>query len=81
MKKVKKHIHIGQEEIEADADILEPMWCEVDIYDGYEKYERDLARFTLEQRYVLATEQLKFEVENGGYCPQSIRKAGRQTLI
>ena len=63
----KKHLHIGAAEIEAGADVLDPMWFSVSIYDGYDRYLKDLEPFTLEQRYVFAVEWLACEVNNGGF--------------
>ena len=63
----KKHLHIGQAEIEAGAEVIDPMWFAVSIYDSYERYLKDLEPFTMEQRYVLAIEWLACEVNNGGF--------------
>jgi len=64
-------IKLTREEIEANFDdpqsIIEPLWWEVSIYDGPEKYESDLSRFSLPQRYVLAIQWYVAEVNNGGH--------------
>lgn len=47
--------------------IIEPLWLEVDIYQDYETYQNDLAKFTSEQRRVFAMEWYFAEVCNGGH--------------
>lgn len=47
--------------------VIEPVFLSVSIYDGPEKYERDVARFSKEQRYVLACHWYLGEVNNGGH--------------
>lgn len=37
-----------------DIDLIEPLWDNVSIYDGLEKYESDLKPFTKEQRLIFA---------------------------
>ena len=47
--------------------IIEPLWWAVNYYDGEETYERDMAQFTLEQRYIFAIALYTAEVNNGGH--------------
>ncbi len=47
-------------------DLIAPLWWSVSIYDGKEKYEVDLARFTPAQRKVFAVIWFDSEVNNGG---------------
>lgn len=48
-------------------EVINPVWYSVSIYDGKEQYEKDLARFSKEQRYVLACAWYLGEVNNGGH--------------
>ena len=60
---------IGDREID-DNDyfvVIEPVFLSVSIYDGPVKYEDDLARFSKEQRLVLAYHWYLSEVNNGGH--------------
>lgn len=69
----KKYINITQEFIKNLSvtdfcfDIIHIIWNEVNIYDGYEEYEKTLKPYTLEQRYLLAMHWLAAEVSNGGF--------------
>lgn len=47
--------------------IIDPLWWSVSIYDGEEKYNKDLARFSVPQKYVFAIEWYVAEVNNGGH--------------
>jgi hypothetical protein len=47
--------------------VIEPVFLSVSIYDGPVKYEDDLARFSKEQRLVLAYHWYLSEVNNGGH--------------
>jgi hypothetical protein len=47
--------------------IAEPMWWSVPIYDGPEVYDRDLQKFSMPQRYLLAIMWYDAEVNNGGH--------------
>jgi hypothetical protein len=64
-------IRITREDIAANDDdpqsIIDPLWWAVSIYDGPEKYEADLSRFSLPQRLVLAIQWYVAEVGNGGH--------------
>jgi len=63
------HVHIGHEEI-VDGypqSVVEPLWWSVSIYDGEKKYNEDLSKFTLPQRYVFAIQWYVAEVNNGGH--------------
>ncbi|MCL2495745.1 MAG: DMP19 family protein, partial [Oscillospiraceae bacterium] len=64
------HIHIGHEEIMNGypQSIIDPLWWAVSIYDGEKKYNEDLGRFTLPQRYVFAIQWYAAEVNNGGHA-------------
>ena len=48
-------------------DILEPIYWTIDIYNSYEKYLQSAEPFTLEQRYLNATNWYFIEVNNGGH--------------
>lgn len=47
--------------------VIYPVWYSVSIYDGQEKYEKDIARFSAEQRFVFACVWYLSEVDNGGH--------------
>ncbi|MDH6366988.1 hypothetical protein M2093_001136 [Breznakia sp. PH1-1] len=71
-KKIKKRavlMKVGEEEIENGYPygIIEPLWWSVVIYEGEEKYNKDLQPFSLPQRYILAIEWYISEVNNGGH--------------
>lgn len=61
--------NIGDTEIQSDDyfAIIEPVFRSVSIYDGPERYEEDLAKFSAEQRLVLAYHWYLSEVMNGGH--------------
>ncbi len=69
MKMELQHIHIGEEEILSGniQKLIEPLWFSVSIYDSKEKYDSDLAVFSLPQRYVFAAQWYFAEVYNGGH--------------
>ena len=46
---------------------VEPMFWNVSVYDGEEKYLQDLKSFSPEQRYVFAITSYESEVNNGGH--------------
>ena len=46
--------------------VIEPLF-NVNIYDGEEHYEKDLAPFTMSQRYIYAINWYDAEVNNGGH--------------
>lgn len=48
-------------------NIIEPVWFSVNIYDSIEQYNKDLAAFSLPQRYVFAIQWYSAEVCNGGH--------------
>lgn len=60
---------ITDQQIDGDDyfPIIEPLHFSVSIYDGPEQYEKDLARFTKEQRLVFACHWYLSEVNNGGH--------------
>ncbi|HKR59122.1 MAG TPA: DMP19 family protein [Pyrinomonadaceae bacterium] len=60
---------IGDREIDGDDyfAVIEPVFWSVSIYDGPERYEQDLARFSNEQRQLLACHWYGSEVNNGGH--------------
>ena len=62
-------LEIGDREIDDDDYfvVIEPVLLSVSIYDGPVKYEDDLARFSKEQRLVLAYHWYLSEVNNGGH--------------
>lgn len=49
------------------SKIISPLWWGVSIYDGKEQYEKDLKKFSKEQRLVFAIEWYFAEVNNGGH--------------
>jgi len=62
--------------VEIDADfiathtpweVIEPLWWSVSVYDGPQQYEKDLQRFTTEQRHLFACICYIGEVNNGGH--------------
>ena len=60
---------IGDREIDGDDyfPVIEPAYWSVSIYDGPERYDDDLKRFSEEQRLVLAYHWYLSEVYNGGH--------------
>jgi len=48
-------------------EVINPVWYSVSIYDGHERYEKDLSRFSREQRSVFACAWYLSEVNNGGH--------------
>jgi len=46
---------------------IEPLWWSVSIYDGLDRYERDLKNFSSQQRHVFACHWYLAEVNNGGH--------------
>jgi len=60
---------ISDREIDGDEyfAVIEPVFWSVSIYDGPDQYERDLARFSNEQRLGLAYHWYLSEVNNGGH--------------
>lgn len=69
MKIQKRHIHIGEAEVLTGypQSIIEPVWFSVSIYDGEERYNSDLAGFSMPQRYVFAIQWYLAETYNGGH--------------
>ena len=61
--------NIGDPEIDSDDyfAVIEPVFLSVSIYDGPAQYEEDLAKFSVEQRLVLAYHWYLSEVNNGGH--------------
>ena len=62
-------ITVGDREIEGNDYfvVIEPVFWSVSIYDGLERYEEDLANFSVAQRLVLAYHWYLSEVNNGGH--------------
>jgi hypothetical protein len=60
---------IADSEIDGDDYfvVIEPVFLAVSIYDGPETYENDLAKFSKQQRHVLACHWYLSEVNNGGH--------------
>jgi hypothetical protein len=48
-------------------EVINPVWYSVSIYDGKAQYEKDLSRFSKEQRHVFACAWYLAEVNNGGH--------------
>lgn len=69
MKMEMQHVHIGEEDVMRGEvqKLIEPLWFTVSIYDSKEKYDSDLAPYTLPQRYVFAMQWYFAEVYNGGH--------------
>lgn len=67
MREVK--FEIGDREIDGDDyfAVIEPVYWTVSIYDGVDQYENDLAKFSTEQRLLLAFHWYMSEVNNGGH--------------
>jgi len=65
----KIRFEIGNREIDDDDYfvVIEPVFLSVSIYDGPVRYEEDLARFSNEQRLMLACHWYLSEVNNGGH--------------
>jgi hypothetical protein len=65
----KIRFEIGNREIDDDDYfvVIEPVFLSVSIYDGPVRYEEDLARFSNEQRLILACHWYLSEVNNGGH--------------
>ena len=66
---IQEYICIGEAEIEQgdSQSIIDPLWFSVSIYDGEERYNLDLQKFSLPQRYILAIQWYIAEVNNGGH--------------
>lgn len=66
---IKEQVFIGAAEIELGnpQSIIDPLWWSVSIYDGEERYNFDLDKYSLPQRYVLAIQWYVAEVNNGGH--------------
>jgi hypothetical protein len=62
-------IHITDATIDGTdyMEVIAPVWYSVSIYDGPAQYEKDLARFSQEQRIVFACAWYLAEVNNGGH--------------
>jgi hypothetical protein len=67
----KKHFVFTESDIAegkyAAWDLIQPLWYNVNIYDGFEEYNRDLEAFTEGQRKILALLWYEAEVCNGGH--------------
>lgn len=48
-------------------EVVEPLWWNVSVYDGPQQYERDLQRFSREQRLLFACMCYIGEVNTGGH--------------
>jgi hypothetical protein len=66
---IQVNICVSDEEIEKGdiQDIIDPLWYSVSIYDGEERYNSDLSKFSIPQRYVFAIQWYITEVNNGGH--------------
>lgn len=47
--------------------VIEPVWLSVSIYDGPNKFKKDMDRFSREQQLVFACHWYMAEVNNGGH--------------
>jgi hypothetical protein len=48
-------------------EVIDPVWWQASIYDGWDAYERTLAPFSQAQRYAFAILWYDAEVNNGGH--------------
>jgi hypothetical protein len=66
---ITEHIRIDDEVIDKGDPwaVIEPVWWTGNIYDGEAEYEKSLARFSKEQRFLLAVNWYVTEVNNGGH--------------
>lgn len=66
-----KHFEYTEKDISEgkyNADVLiQPLWYNVNIYDGLQEYNKDLSKFTIAQRRFLALLWYYAEVCNGGH--------------
>ena len=62
-------MHITDATIDGNdyMEVITPVWYSVSIYDGQAQYEKDLTRFSKEQRHVFACAWYLSEVNNGGH--------------
>lgn len=69
MKYAKQHIKIDDSTIAQrdPAAVIEPLWWDVDIYRSKEKYKKDLAPYSFQQRCVFALMWYMAEVNNGDH--------------
>lgn len=71
LKKICKHFDFNEKDIsEGKYDIwelIQPLWYNVSIYDGFDVYNRDLEPFSDAQRKMLALLWYDSEVCNGGH--------------
>jgi hypothetical protein len=69
MKRVKKHITINDETIDAGDPyaIIDPVWWSVVTDKGQAGYSESVKRFSIEQRYLAALVWYVSEVNNGGH--------------
>ncbi len=71
MAMVKKYYEFKKEDIENGKysawKLIEPLWWDVSIYDGIDKYNEDMKSFTDAQRKVFALFWYDSEVCNGGH--------------
>lgn len=68
---VKKYYEFKKEDIENGKysawKLIEPLWWDISIYDGIDKYNEDMKPFTDAQRKVFALFWYDSEVCNGGH--------------
>ena len=68
---MKKNIKITEQDIQNIVNdywfIVEPIWDKGNIYRTYSIYENSIAKFSIHQKYLHATEWLISEVSNGGF--------------
>ena len=69
MKYETQHYHIGDDELRSGniQNVIEPLWFTVSIYDDEQKYNSDLSKYSLPQRYIFAIQWYFAEVYNGGH--------------
>ena len=69
METITAYVKIDDEYIDQNNSyaIIDPVWWTATIYDGEQKYNESLARFSKEQRFLFAVTWYFAEVDNGGH--------------
>ena len=70
-KLIKKHFVFDENDIKNGKytawELIQPLWYNVNIYDGFDDYNKDLEQFTDAQRKIFALKWYEAEVCNGGH--------------
>ena len=66
---ISEHVRIDDEVIDRGDPwaVIDPVWWATNIYDGEAEYNKSLAPFSKEQRFLLAVNWYMAEVNNGGH--------------